>query len=164
MTTYNVTSSSELMLNYIQSDILVPQKKFIALQTDAGTSLLFSIGTDDAFHVTKELPGAAHGWGVADLSGAQIKQDFPGGATCQTFAAAQAAAQQGQAAAIHLAMVLNDGTNDHLYLSLANSDSDTGWTDKPAWTPCPFNAKDSAGAPIMAPAPFTIAGVFISEA
>ena len=56
MSAYNVTSSSELMQNYIQSDILQPQKKFIALQTDSGTSLLFSVGTDDAFYVTKELP------------------------------------------------------------------------------------------------------------
>ncbi len=164
MSAYTVTSSAELMQNYFQNDILEPQDKFCALQTNVGASLLFSIGTDQAFYVTKELQGTAHGWGRADLSASQIKRDFPGGATCKTFAAAQTVAQQRQSATIHLAMVLNDGTNDHLYLSLTNSDSDTGWTDKPAWTPCPFNAKDSAGAPMPAPAPFKIAGVFISEA
>ena len=163
MSAYDVTSSSELMQNYIQSDILQPQKKFIALQTESGTSLLFSVGTDDAFYVTKELPGVTHGWGRADLSSAQVKSDFSGNAVCKTFAAAQAAAPRSQAS-IHLAMVLNDGTNDHLYLSLANSDADTSWTDTPAWTRCPFNAKDGSGAPITPPTPFKIAGVLISEA
>jgi hypothetical protein len=61
-------------------------------------------------------------------------------------------------------MVLHDGKNDHLYLGLANSDSDISWTDKPAWLPCPFNARDNSGAPIQPPAPFRIASIFISEA
>ncbi|ABE62005.1 hypothetical protein Nham_1161 [Nitrobacter hamburgensis X14] len=163
MSAYTVTSSAELMQNYIQSGILEPQRKFIALQTSTGASLLFSIGTDDAFNVTKELQAAAHGWTHADLSSAQAKADFPKGATCKTFAAAQAVAGSASAA-IHLAMVLDDDANDHLYLSLTNSDVDTGWTDKPAWTPCPFNAKDSAGKAIPMPKPFKIADTFVTEA
>ena len=40
MSGYKVTTSSELMENYIQADYLAPQEKFIALQTDVGGSLL----------------------------------------------------------------------------------------------------------------------------
>jgi hypothetical protein len=162
MSTYTPTSSSELMENYVQSDILQPQLAFCALQTDTGASLLFSIDTDNAFYVTMELPGASSGWSRANLSGARAAQDFPTGATCTTFAAAQTVAAQG--AAIHLAMVLDDGINDHLYLSLGNSDTDTSWTDAPAWVPCPFNATDGAGNPLTPPSPLKVAGVMISEA
>ncbi|HYI47228.1 MAG TPA: hypothetical protein VEX35_02075 [Allosphingosinicella sp.] len=164
MTAYQVTTSAELMENYLQADILDPQDKFVALQTDAGASLLFSIATDGSFYLTKELQGEAHGWTRDNLAAAQIGKDFPGGATCKTFAAAQAPAQAGQAAAVQLAMVLNDGTNDHLYLSLGNSDSDTSWSEQPVWVACPYNAKDGNDDPIPAPAPFRIAGVMVSEA
>ncbi|UUZ55752.1 hypothetical protein LP419_09595 [Massilia sp. H-1] len=46
---------------------------------------------------------------------------------------------QGEAGGIDLAMVLSDGSDDHLYLSLGNSDADTGWSDDPSWLACPFN-------------------------
>ena len=165
MSAYTVTSSSELMENYIQADILLPQDRFIALQTMSGASLLFSIGTGGVFNLTMEVPGSARGWHLADLSSAQIKKDFPNGATCKNMAAAQAPGRQsGQAAEIHLAMVLNDGTNDHLYISVKNSDSDLGWTSNITWTPSVYNALDGSGAPIPAPSPFLIAGILISEA
>jgi hypothetical protein len=165
MGAYTVTTSAELMENYIQADFLLPQDKFTALQTDAGASLLFSIGTGGAFKLTIEQPGQKDGWRQVDLGAARIQADFGGKATVKTFGAAQhAAARGGPAAEIHLAMVVNDGTNDHLYLSLANSDADLAWADKPDWTAAPFNAVDSNGQPIVAPSPFQIANVFLSEA
>jgi hypothetical protein len=164
-TTYNVSTSGELMENYIQSDILLPQDKFLALQTNAGASLLFSIGTGGVFNLTVESPGQTHGWRLNDLSTAQIKREFPSGATCTDFAAAQAVSiQPGGSAQIHLAMVLNDGANDHLYISLSNSDSDLSWISAPVWTPCPYNAVDATGAPVAAPSPVKVAGVFLCEA
>ena len=165
MSGYTVTTSAELMENYIQSDVLLPQDKFIALQTESGASLLFSIGTGGVFNLTMEVPGTNQGWQLADLSTAQIKLDYPNGATCKNFAAAQAVGQQpGTPAQIHLAMVVNDGTNDHLYVSLSNSDSDLSWAKNPVWTSALFNAVDGTGAPITPPSPFEIAGVLISEA
>jgi hypothetical protein len=162
---YTVTTSSELMENYIQADILVPQDTFIALQTSAGASLLFSVGTGNILNLTMEVPGQPNGWQLVDLSSAQAKQDFPGGATCRTFGAAQAVnLQAGKSTQIHLAMVLNDGTNDHLYVSLNNSDSDLSWTSHPVWTPCPYNALDANNKIIPAPSPLQITGVFLSEA
>jgi hypothetical protein len=164
MSNYKVTTSSELMENYIQADFLLPQDKFIALQTDAGASLLFSIGTGGAFYLTIESPDQTHGWRQVDLGAAQIKSDFGGKATVKTFGAAQAVAARGASAEIHLAMVVNDGTSDHLYLSLGNSDSDLSWANQPSWMAAPFNATDSNDQLIAPPSPFLIANVFLSEA
>jgi len=165
MSTYTVTTSAELMENYIQADFLLPQDIFTALQTNAGASLLFSIGTGGAFYLTIESPGDTSGWRQVDLGAAQNKADFGGKATVKTFGAAQAVpAQAGGAAQIHLGMVLNDGTNDHLYLSLSNSDSDLDWAQQPVWTAVPFNAVDSNGALITPPSPFQIVNVMLSEA
>ena len=131
MSTYTVTTSAELMENYIQADFLLPQDKFTALQTNAGASLLFSIGTGGIFYLTIESPGETSGWRQVDLGTAQIKADFGGKATVKTFGAAQAVAVPAQSggtpqsgggtAQIHLGMVINDGTTDHLYLSLNSS-------------------------------------------
>jgi hypothetical protein len=156
MTTYRLEATSELMQNYLQAQILLPEDKFEAQQTDAGTALLFSIGTGGVLFLTKEVPGIAHGWQRADLSSAQIKQDLPAG-RCTNFASALSVPVPGQAGSIHLAMVVNDGANDHLYLSLSNSASDTAWSAAPVWLACPFNG----GAP---PSQLAIAGVQISEA
>jgi hypothetical protein len=164
MTTNTVTQSAELMENYLQADFLEPQKAFIALQTDTGSSLLFSISTDGVLYLVEELQGAEHGWSRIDLSSARVHADFPQGAVCKTISAAQQPAAAGKPAEIHLAMVLNDGTNDHLYVSLGNSDADLGWADGPAWTAAPYNATDATGKPMTAPTPFEIAGVLISEA
>jgi len=86
-----------------------------------------------------------------------IKRDVPEGGKCTVFASARSIAAAGKEAAIHLSMVVNDGINDRLYLSLANSASDTLWSTAPAWLACPFNAGS-------APSPLRIAGVQISEA
>ena len=70
MNKYNITASSELMQNYLQADIMDPTKAklFVALQTVPGGSLLFSVGTDKVFYVTKEASGSSHGWRRSALS------------------------------------------------------------------------------------------------
>lgn len=164
MSDYKVTTSSELMENYIQADFLLPQKKFIALQSNAGASLLFSIGTGGVFSLTIESLGQSHGFRQVNLGADQIKRDFGGTATVKTFGAAQAAGASGVSNEIHMAMVVNDGTSDHLYLSPGNSDSDLSWADKPSWTPAPFNATNSDDQAATPPNPLLIENVFLSEA
>ncbi|BDT90370.1 hypothetical protein IFM12275_03460 [Nocardia sputorum] len=157
MGNYSVSYSTELMRNYLQSEVLAPEAKFEALQTQAGASLLFSISTQGVLYVTKEVPGDRSGWKRSDLSSALIAHDFGGnGVACKDFAVAQSAFPP--ATSIHLAMVVSDGTSDHLYLSLANSDSDTSWTSHPSWTAFPFDNPDHQ------PSPVVIVGVLISEA
>ncbi|MFI8997368.1 hypothetical protein [Streptomyces sp. NPDC053542] len=158
MSGYALSCSSELMQNYVQAEVLAPDAKFEALQTQDGTSLLFSIGTDDVLYLTKEVPATSSGWERSDLSSAQLRADFPGrtGVGCKDFASAQAVSAA--PASVHLAMVLADEENDHLYLSLANSDTDTSWSAAPSWTAYPFDD------PAHRPAQVKIAGVLISEA
>ncbi|GGM23582.1 hypothetical protein GCM10010129_80020 [Streptomyces fumigatiscleroticus] len=158
MTSYALSCSSELMQNYVQAEVLAPDARFEALQTQDGTSLLFSLGTDKVMYLTKEVPGTSSGWERSDLSSAQLRADFPGqsGVGCKDFASAQAVS--GAPAAIHLAMVLADEQNDHLYLSLANSDTDTSWSAAPSWTAYPFDD------PAHQPGQVKIVGVLLSEA
>jgi hypothetical protein len=140
MSGYTITYSAELMRNFLQSEIMAAEAKFEALQTQTGASLLFSIGTDDALYLTREESGTASGWTRNDISSALIARDFGAGARCVNFGTAQC--PHGTTAMIHLAMVVNAGQDDHLYLSLNNPDADTSWADAPAWTAYPFDATD----------------------
>lgn len=158
MSSSSITYSTELMENYLQAEILAPEAKFEALQTDGGASLLFSIGTDHALYVTEEVPGVRSGWQRRDLSSAQIAKDFPNqsNVTCKDFASAQSTFPP--RTSIHLAMVVSDAHNDHLYLSLENSDADTSWTSGPKWVAYPFDDRAHPRDQVK------IAGVFLSEA
>lgn len=165
MGSYTVTTSAELMENYLQADFLLPQDEFLALQTSAGASLLFSLATGGVFTLTLETPGQVQGWRQVNLASALIAARFGGKATVKTFGAAQTVPTQPSAPTeIHLAMVIHDGANDYLYLSLSNSDANLGWVDGPSWTAAPFNAVDGNGKPIVPPSPFRIVNVFLSEA
>src|SRR4051794_30218810 len=82
--------STELMQNYLQSEIVDPTKqRFEAVESGAGNALLFSIATDGALYVTAELPGdkESHtGWQQFNLSGATNPPGFSAGAAqCGTF-------------------------------------------------------------------------------
>ncbi|WP_395702163.1 hypothetical protein [Aquabacterium sp.] len=165
MGTYTITASAELMENYVQADVLQPQAKFMALQSDAGASLLLSISSAGVLLLTLEQPGQGATWRQVDLSSARIQADFGGHGTVKTFGAAQTVpATAGGPTTLQLAMVVNDGTSDHLYLSLGHSATDLSWVDPSlAWTAAPFNAQDGTHQPIVPPSPFTIDNVFISE-
>ena len=158
MSEYTITYSAELMRNFLQDEILDAESKFEALQTQAGSSLLFSIGTDHALYLTREAPGTTSGWQRKDISSPLIARDFGAGsgARCVNFSSAQC--PQGAAPMIHLAMIVNAGSSDQLYLSLNNPDADESWTDDPAWTAYPFDAGDHALPKVK------IVNVFLSEA
>ncbi|MEO6997456.1 MAG: hypothetical protein ABI112_05180 [Terracoccus sp.] len=166
MTEYTIETSSELMENYLQADSISPQGKFQALCSATGSALLFSVGTSEhrsTLYLTKESPEDRYGWKRVDLTGALVSRDFPDGADVTNFAVTQTI-HGAAAGTVRLAVVVNDGASDHLYLSLGNSDSDTAWSDQPAWTACPFVAKDTVGQQLAGPAQQTIVDVFISEA
>jgi hypothetical protein len=157
---YSLTYSSDLMRNYLQAEILSAESKLQALQTSDGSSLLFSVGTDDALYLTRESPLTRHGWDRYDISSGQIAADFPqpSGITCKHFASAQSSLAE--EALVHLGMVLADSQDDHLYLSLGNSDADTSWAAAPPWTSFPFDNPD----PGHRLSPVKIVNLFISEA
>jgi hypothetical protein len=158
MNAYKLTHSTELMQNYLQAEIMKPDAGFQALQTSSGEALLFSIGTDESLYVAKETPGKSTGWDRWNLSEAQAKADFgqQGGAVCKAFCVAQC--MEHKTGGIRLAMVLRDKSgNDHLYLSLKNSDSDSSWVEKPVWTAIPYDDRDHSRAKL------TIVQVFLSQ-
>jgi hypothetical protein len=155
MTSRKISYSSELMTNYMQAEVMRPETGFRALQTASGAALLFSIGTDKVLYATAETAGDRHGWRRHDLSSARIAEDFAGqtGVVCKNFCASQCVDQS-----IHLAMVVDGGANDHLYLSLKNSASDTSWVGNPVWTAFPYDDPDHARPKVE------IVGVFLSQA
>jgi len=151
---YKLSAASGLTQQAWQGDILEADQQFEAVHGDAGGAMLFFIGTGDALCLARETTGQTHGWSRTDLSSAQIRRDFPWGASCRRFSAVQ-----GAAGSIDLAMVLSDGSDDHLYLSLGNSESDTAWCDDPSWLACPFDPDFSA-----TPDALHIVNVLISNA
>jgi hypothetical protein len=147
-----ITISTELMSNYKQAEIMAPDAKFQALQTTTGYALLFSIGTDGGFNVTREIPGVKTGWQKTVLS-ASIAGGSPP-AKAKTFAVAQNRSD----GSIDLAVAMSGGQNDLLYVSLGKSGSDTGWVAQPGWTAVPF---DDLTHPLNK---VVIENIFISEA
>ena len=157
MSDYTITYSAELLHNFLQNEVMAAEAKFEAQQTSTGASLLFSLGTDGALYLAREVTGTKSGWARGDISSAQLAKDFDASADarCKTFGSAQC--PFGDTTTIHLAMVAAAGQDDHLYLSLNNPDADTAWEDDPAWTAYPFDAVDHQLAHVQ------IVNVFLSE-
>jgi hypothetical protein len=156
---YTITYSADLVRNFLQDDIVAPGSKFEALQGQDGASLLFSMGTDSALYVLAELPASRSGWGRTDISSTVLKRDFAGNAAAHVKDFATAQRFSGTTTTIHLSMVVTDGRDDHLYLSMNNPNSGPDWAQtEPAWIPVPFDD------PYVTLAQLVIAGVFISEA
>ncbi|PZX54005.1 hypothetical protein [Algoriphagus chordae] len=142
MSTLKITTSSDMMKNYLQAEIISPQAKFEALQTDNGLSMLFSMGTNNVLYLTKESSGeSTAGWTKTDLSSSQIKEEFSAdpSAACRTFDAGQSAMD----GSLNLAMTIKAASQDHLYLSLGNSNSDLSWTQSMPWKSIPFDAVEN---------------------
>lgn len=156
MTTMKLSYSSDMLTNYLQAELIAPQKKFEALQASDGHALLFSISDKGVLFLTEETSGKTRtGWTQTDLSSALIAADFKGkAATVRTFEAAQSVADR----TIGLAMAVSADTSDHLYVSLGNADADTGWTKKPNWAAYPFDADGTAP-----PKALRIARIFFAE-
>ena len=91
-----------------------------------------------------------------DLRSGQLRRKHPNG-RCKFFTSARSVPGPGRAGVMHLAMVVNDGGSDHLYLSLSNPATDMVGSAALEWTACPFNA----GGPLSQP---DIAAVQIGDA
>ena len=147
-----ITFDSELMENQKHADVMAPDVAFEVLQSQDGDSLFFSIGTDHALYVTRELTATPTGWDKIDLSSALASQH--GGAA--VAAKAFRVAQNPQTLSIDLALVLTVAGQDFLYLSLGNANTDAAWANGVPWTAVPFDAG-------TAPNPLTIADVLVMD-
>lgn len=154
MSQYKVVVSTELMDNYKQAELIAPQDTFMAVQTEEGLALLFSIGTDGVFYLIEQLSGSSDGFQQIDLSSA-LAAVHDGAITAKTFAVAQ----NPSTGAIDLALVVTASDGDYVYLSLGNPDQTGAITaDAIDWTPATF---DDPALPGIA---LDVADVFIAEA
>ena len=137
MSRYDIKASTELMQNYLQSDIMDPtQERFRAVESGGGTALLFSVGTDGSLHLTAEQPGDSanrEGWHRFDLSAGTAPEGFsPGGAHCHKFDVARCAD-----GSLRMAMVLKDRNNEDaahaLYLAVTAPHTEHEWFKSPVW-------------------------------
>ncbi|MEA5508780.1 hypothetical protein VB715_03300 [Crocosphaera sp. UHCC 0190] len=133
-----ITFSSELMQNYKQAEVVAPDAQFEALQTNEGHSLLFSIGTDNVFYLTKESVDHATGWEKTDLSStlSQYHNGLP--VVAKTFAVSQSINNDN----VDIALAITVDGQDYLYLAQNNSNSDISWSQKINWLIMPFDDKN----------------------
>ncbi|KAJ9425847.1 hypothetical protein QL093DRAFT_2575440 [Fusarium oxysporum] len=150
-----VTSSTEMMLNYVQGKVVEPEGKFRALQAANGTALLFSIDSSGVFNVIEETVAEIQtGWRATDLSSKTIDNRFPSGAKVRQFDIGQSVMNENT---ISLAMSVRSDGSDTLFLSLINSHSSTSeWIPNCSWTSFPFDAQDG-------PSSIHITDIYISE-
>ncbi|UPZ36411.1 hypothetical protein MUB18_20185 [Sphingobacterium sp. PCS056] len=112
-----INYSTELMVNFKQAKSVAPQKKFEALQTDEGYSLLFSIGTDQVFYLTQQTSGTTSGWKQDDLSSLLSKNHGGKKVVAKTFAVSQNFTSR----KFDVVLAISVDDTDYLYVSLNNS-------------------------------------------
>lgn len=124
-----------------------PEKAFQALQTQEGHTLFFSIGTDDVFYLTREIPTHATGWEKTDLS-----RSIPG--TAKLFRVAQNI----QTNKIDIILVMTRDHQDEVYTITELDNTDQTWSGDLTWEHRPF---DYTGA--EAPSSVEVSDIFIAE-
>ncbi|KLP16141.1 uncharacterized protein LW94_13829 [Fusarium fujikuroi] len=150
-----IASSTELMINYVQGELVNPEGEFRALQTANGTALLFAIDSSGVFNVFEEnVAETRTGWRATNLSTKIINEKFSSGAKAVHFDVGQSVMND---YTISLAMAVRSNGSDNLFLSLNNSPSSTSpWISNPDWRSFPFDAQSR-------PSSIQITGIYISE-
>ncbi|KAJ6186636.1 hypothetical protein N7519_007937 [Penicillium mononematosum] len=154
--TLALTSTSDMMLNYVQGELVSPRSKFEALQAQDGHALVFAIDSYGILRAIQEQSGSTStGWQLHDLSTSVIETYFAGktDAVVRTFDVGQSAID----GTISLAMAVSSDGTDNLFMSLLNSNGDTSWVESPRWTHVPFDAVTEW------PDTITITGILFAE-
>jgi hypothetical protein len=132
-----ISSVTEMMLNYVQGQLVNPTGKLRALQMSDGLALLFAIDGSGTFNVFREVAGQKTGWMMHDISSNIIGEQFSG-ATVQKFGVNQSVMDNGT---IGLGMAVRQNGSDTLLLSLSNASTSTAsWVSAPTWKAFPFDA------------------------
>jgi hypothetical protein len=136
---FQVSSITEMMLNYVQGQLVDPTGEFRALQMANGSPLLFAINASKAFNIFREVLGETQtGWVVDDISSATVEKALGTGATVEAFGVNQSVMDEGT---IGLGMAVRKGGSDTLFLSLSNApDTTSSWMSNPNWRAFPFDA------------------------
>ncbi|KJK67929.1 hypothetical protein P875_00108865 [Aspergillus parasiticus SU-1] len=154
-----ITHSSELMENYLHTEVqLPPPGHFEALQTnnENGHALVFAVGSNGTLYTWQECSGeTTTGWKRHDLSSLTLKRHFApeDDAKVRRFSVGQSHLN----GSIGVAMGVDTGGVDILYISLGNSSSDVSWVKWPTWTLVPFDGDSDHGKDLR------IANIMFSE-
>ncbi|GAW14048.1 hypothetical protein ANO14919_034400 [Xylariales sp. No.14919] len=147
-----IKADSELMKNQKHAVALAPQQHFQVLQTANGDAIFFSIGSEGAFYVTREMRASDSGWGRIDLSSSLTDTDGSAGGKAKWFAVSQ----NPKTLDVDVAVIVSTAGNDSLYVSTGNSCSSEAWADGISWTAVPFDAADG-----QAPSPFVMSDMYM---
>ena len=121
---YSFTTSTELMGNFKQVELLEQEKHFNVVQTHDGHSIFVGISSDNQIHIILEQSGSSHEWTQTRLTEA-----LPG--EVKSFAVSQDFTNGN----INLAVAMTDPSGaDTLWVLLNQSFKDLSWINpSPAW-------------------------------
>jgi hypothetical protein len=131
-----IKASSELMSNNKQATIMSAQNEFQVLQTREGHSMFFSIGTDNVFYLTREIPGKITGWERVDLSSHLMMFNDGNAVKAKTFNVAQNVATN----KIDMVLAIVGDSGDTLYTALDLDNTDETWGKAISWVAEGFDA------------------------
>ncbi len=143
--------SSELMKNQQHALLMPPDSQFEAIQARDGCALFFSISSDQLFYCISETPGSKEGWTKTNL----ISSLTAGGKkiTAKVFSVSE----NNNTNRVDLALVVTDGANDFLYVSLNNENTNASWCSTISWTLLAYDDTNHERAKVV------IKNVFIKQ-
>jgi hypothetical protein len=114
--------SAELMKNSQKSSPIEPTENILVVQDSSGSPMIFSIGTDNVFHLIKHDSGTTDGWTVVNLS-----TQFADYATAKTFDISQDLKGN---ISITLALTKKDQNTTDVFVAsmLSNDYNQTDWS------------------------------------
>lgn len=107
------------MKNHKHALLMTPDKQFEVLQSQDGNALFFSIGTDGAFYITRELPQDLHGW-----SRFNVNKSLQG---TTIIAKAFDVSQNIAKGTVDIALAVTIDKVDILYAALGLPNTDAAW-------------------------------------
>ncbi len=118
----SLSVSCELMKNQQQASPIEPTKNILVVQDSNGKPMIFTIGTDEKFHLIKYDESSATGWTVVDLSAG-----FTGYAAAKVFEVTQDI--KGRISVV-LAVSKPNASNTDIFVAsmLSNDYSQTDWS------------------------------------
>lgn len=131
--------NSELMKNQKHAGVMAPDKAFEVIRTPTGSSLFFSIGTDNILYVTREITGASAartGWTRKDLSSKLVASQKGEKTSVKMFALCQ----HPDTTDFDILLVLTVDGLDIVFMSDRNASTEATWEKDLNWTPLPFDA------------------------
>jgi hypothetical protein len=140
-----LTAQSEWMQDQKHAQVMGPGKSFEVIQTATGTSVFFSIGSDNHFYACREVLSGSTGWTRIDLDNKLLEPQDGRKVAVKSFAVAQ----NPDSLYFDLAVVATIAGFDHIFVSTGNANTDEAWSRSDGrlgvqWKEVPFDAQGSS--------------------